>query len=45
MVLACWMFRSLTEFKQSQVIRTKDPELHDACELLADVGAELSRPN
>ncbi|XP_026193511.1 UPF0160 protein MYG1, mitochondrial [Cyclospora cayetanensis] len=37
-ILACAMLLSLPEFSNAKILRTRDPALHEKCEILVDVG-------
>ena len=37
-VLACFMLRQLPEYKDAEIIRTRDPALLDQCDIVVDVG-------
>lgn len=37
-VLACWMLKQLPAYKDAEIIRTRDPEVLDTCDIVIDVG-------
>ncbi|KAK3730854.1 hypothetical protein QZH41_009970 [Actinostola sp. cb2023] len=37
-VLACFMLKQLPEYKDAEIIRTRDPALLDQCDIVVDVG-------
>lgn len=40
-VFACYMLRLLPEYKDAEIIRTRDPEKLKECDIVVDVGAEF----
>ena len=38
-VLACAMLKKLPEYKEAEIIRTRDQSLLDKCDIVVDVGA------
>jgi len=36
--LACFMLKQLPEFKDAEIVRTRDPKLLDECDIVVDVG-------
>ena len=38
-VLACSMLRVLPQFKDAEIVRSRDPAVLDACDIVVDVGA------
>jgi len=38
-VLACFMLRTLDEYKNAQIVRTRDQSVLDTCNIVVDVGA------
>ncbi|KAJ8925949.1 hypothetical protein NQ315_009802 [Exocentrus adspersus] len=38
--LACFMLRQLPEYRDAQVIRTRDPSILEQCDVVVDVGGE-----
>jgi len=36
--LACAILRTLPEFRDSEIVRTRDPKLLDTCDVVVDVG-------
>ena len=38
-VLACFMLKQLPEYKEAQIVRTRDPVELDKCDIVVDVGA------
>jgi len=40
-VLACWMLRQLPDYKDAEIIRTRDPEQLAKCDIVVDVGGEF----
>ena len=40
-VLACWMLKQLPMFKDAKIIRTRNPELLDTCDIVVDVGGKF----
>jgi len=41
-VLACFMLRLLPEFRESTIVRTRDPKLLAECDIVVDVGGEFN---
>lgn len=39
-VLACWMLKKLPEYKNSKILRSRDYEILNQCEIVVDVGSE-----
>jgi len=37
-VLACFMLKQLAEFKNAEIVRSRDPKLLDECDIVVDVG-------
>ena len=37
-VLACAMLKQLTEYKEAEIVRTRDQALLDECDIVVDVG-------
>ncbi|CAH1983347.1 unnamed protein product [Acanthoscelides obtectus] len=40
--LACYMLKQLDEYKDADIIRTRDPTVLDTCDIVVDVGGEYS---
>ncbi|KAL4655719.1 UPF0160 protein MYG1, mitochondrial [Arapaima gigas] len=40
-VLACFFLRQLPEYKDADIVRTRDPTLLDQCDIVVDVGGEF----
>jgi len=38
-VLACWMLKQLPQYKEAEIVRTRDPAKLSTCEIVVDVGA------
>ena len=38
-VLACYMLKQLPKYKESPIVRSRDPAVLDECEIVVDVGA------
>ncbi|XP_034948921.1 UPF0160 protein C27H6.8 [Chelonus insularis] len=41
-VLACFMLKQLPEYKDAQIIRSRDMEILDTCDIVVDVGGEYN---
>ncbi|XP_030633296.1 MYG1 exonuclease [Chanos chanos] len=39
-VLACFFLRQLSEYKDAEIVRTRDPEVLGKCDIVVDVGGE-----
>ncbi len=37
-VLACYLLRQLAEYKETEIVRTRDPTVLDNCDIVVDVG-------
>ena len=37
-VLACWLLKTLPEYQQAQIVRTRNSEELDKCDIVVDVG-------
>ncbi|XP_063382452.1 MYG1 exonuclease [Cydia fagiglandana] len=40
-VLACFMLKQLPQYKDAEIVRTRDPEKLKTCDIVVDVGAEF----
>ncbi|CAH2238547.1 jg1478 [Pararge aegeria aegeria] len=40
-VLACFMLKQLPEYKDAEIVRSRDPEKLSTCDIVVDVGAEF----
>lgn len=41
-VLACALLKMLPKFKDSEIVRSRDPKVLDSCDIVVDVGGEYS---
>ncbi|XP_019870916.1 MYG1 exonuclease isoform X2 [Aethina tumida] len=44
-VLACFMLKQLPEYEYGEIIRTRDPQILNTCDIVVDVGAEYNPQN
>ena len=38
-VLACYMLKVLPEYREATIVRSRDPQVLDECDIVVDVGA------
>lgn len=44
-VLACWMLKQLPQYKEATILRSRNPDVYNECDIVVDVGGKYNPDN